>query len=160
MIFIRKKIIISVLGLTIAGATLLDTPHVFAQSNGGQLPSLVQMIATKFGLNPTDVQTVFDDYKTQRQSQMETSYEAMLSQAVKDGKISQAQMQLILAKHKELQADRSANISNWKNETPDQRKASMQTQKQALQTWATQNGIDIKYLFGGFGMRGHVWFNK
>jgi hypothetical protein len=33
-------------------------------------------------------------------------------------------------------------------------KATMESERESLEDWATQNGIDIKYLMGGFGMHG------
>ena len=144
--------------MVIAGAAAFGTVHVLAKTPPGQYPSIVQALASKFGLNPSDVQAVFTQNRQNHMSQMETRYEQMLTQAVTDGKITSAQQQLILAKHKELQSARQTTMQQWKTMTPDQRKAAMQTQKQAIADWAKQNGIDPKYLsggFGGFGMRAH-----
>ncbi len=44
--------------------------------------------------------------------------------------------------------------------TPDERRTKMQADKQAMEEWAKQNGIDLNSImlpFGkGMGMRGHM----
>ena len=93
------------------------------------------------------------DFKAKRQ----VNFEARLSDLVKNGKITEAQKQLIIAKFKDLAANRKANIAKFKSETPAQRKADRLAQKTDLQNWAKQNGIDLKLIFGG--IRGH-WSRK
>ena len=81
----------------------LGVNQVLAQSTtSGPFSNLVQMIADKFNMNKNDVQQVFDQYRLGRRDTMEKNYEAYLDQLVKDGKITQAQKDLILAKHKEI----------------------------------------------------------
>ena len=160
MINIKKKIVVSALVLTILGASVIATNQVFAQgANTGPFSTLVQKIANKFNLNKDDVQAVFDQFKTDHQTATQNQFIQKLDQAVRDGKITDAQKQLILAKQQELQANRKVNFDNFKNMTPDQRKTAMQAQKQVLSDWAKQNNIDLQYLFSGRmgrfgGMRG------
>lgn len=150
MIDIKKKILISALVLIITATGVAATSHVFAQNaNSGPFSTLVQMIADKFNLNRNDVQAVFDQYRTDRQNAMQTRFEKMLNQLVQDGKITDAQKQLILNKWQELKANRQKDAANWKNMTPDQRKAARESQKQALSDWAKQNNIDLQYLYAG-----------
>jgi hypothetical protein len=98
---------------------------------------------------------VFDQHRQQMQSNMEQKYEQHLDQLVKDGKITDAQKQLILAKHKEIVQKMQSNKDSFKNMTADQRKQAMQQEKTDLENWAKQNNIDLKYVVGGFGMRMH-----
>lgn len=151
---LKQKIIMSALAVTLAGGAIFGTTYAFAQSNTTESSTLVQMIADKFGLNKNDVQGVFDQFKTQRQTQMETKFEDRLTQDVTAGKITEAQKQLIIAKRKELQGNRQAFLESLKNMTAADRKAALDKQHQDLQNWATQNNIDIKYLMPGFGGRG------
>jgi AraC-like DNA-binding protein len=99
---------------------------------GGPFQTIVQKLAQKFGLKESDVQSVFDQARTERVANMQKKLDDRLSQDVKDGKINEAQKQLIIAKLQELKTQRQEN-------------------QQSLKDWASQNGIDIKYLFGGFG---------
>jgi hypothetical protein len=34
------------------------------------------------------------------------------------------------------------------------KRAEMETKRSELEAWAEKNGIDMKYLMGGFGMKG------
>jgi hypothetical protein len=130
---IRNKIVIAALVLSVVGAGVLGVNSVSAQSTG--TTSLVQKIAQKFNLNQSDVQAVFDQDHQDRHAQMAANYETQLSQYVTDGKITEAQKQLVLAKHKEMETNR-------------------ETEMQIMQNWAKENNIDLQYLMphGGKGM--------
>jgi hypothetical protein len=162
VIRIHKKIITLALLVAIAGAAVMGvtmvnaqtpTPASNAASPTNPMTSLVQKIAQKFGLKEADVQAVFDQNRQDHMDQMQTRYESTLDQAVKDGKLKEAQKQLLLAKHKELQSQKLGQTENWGTMTPEQRKEAMLKQHQELQDWAKQNNIDIQYLFG-FGGKG------
>jgi hypothetical protein len=154
---LNKKIIITALAIATLGAGILTSSKVFAQttpSGNNPMSTLIQKIATKFGLNTSDVQAVFDQDRTDQEAQQETDYEARLTQAVTDGKITEAQKQLILTKHKELEASRQNQMQNMQGKTDTERKAAMESERTALETWAKENNIDMSYLMGGRGM-GH-----
>ena len=157
----NNKIKLVTTGAVLIGITLLGAASVYAQSSG-QYSNLVSMIAQKFNLKQADVQAVFDSARAQQKTNMQNKFNANLDQAVKDGKLTEAQKQLILQKRQELQNARQ----NLKNMTADQRKAAMSQQKTDLQNWAKANGIDIKYLFGfggrmgGMGMKGASGWEK
>jgi len=159
VIRMKSKLILLALTLTLVGLAVFGVSQVQAQSSQGKYPSIVQKLVQRFGLKENDVQAVFDEARQERQSQMQARFEERLNQAVKDGKITESQKQAILAKHKELQEKRLSEKENWQNTTPEQRRQAIQEKKQELESWANQNGIDLKYLFGWFGMkRGHGWF--
>ena len=150
----KNRFLIPAVVVMIGGATLFGAAYVNAQTPTPH-QSIIEQIAQRFGLKAADVQSVFDKNKADRIGQMEKRYEDWLSQQVKDGKITDAQKQLLIAKHKDLQATMKNKAATFKNLTPDQRKAAVQQEKQDLDAWAKQNGIDIKYLFGGrLGMMG------
>lgn len=65
--------------------------------------SLIQMLSSKFGLQESEVQSVFNQHRDEMQKNMQAKVEARLTQLVTDGKITEAQKQLILTKHVELQ---------------------------------------------------------
>ncbi len=155
----KNKLILTIATLVLGAAAVFGITHVYAQSPAPTIPSIIQKLADRFGLNVSDVKAVFDADKQERKAAMQTKFETQLTQDVTDGKITAAQKQLILDKRKELEANRQTNFANLQNLTPDQRKAAFTARRQDLEAWAKQNNIDLKYLRGGFGMRGH-WHMK
>src|SRR5690349_14401657 len=102
----KKQIVVPALALVITGAVLMGTLQVSAQEGADMRDvhtTLVQKIAQKFGLKESDVQTVFDEVRSEKQTEMQARFEEKLTQAVKDGKITEAQKTAIIAKHKEMQ---------------------------------------------------------
>ncbi|MEK9143674.1 MAG: hypothetical protein AAB481_03535 [Patescibacteria group bacterium] len=73
-------------------------------------------MVAKFGLSESDIQSVFDEARNERQTRMQTRFDDKLSQAVKDGKLTEVQKQAILAKQKELQANKLASRETQKAE--------------------------------------------
>lgn len=156
----KKQLILTATVLTLIGASAFGATAAFAQ---GSDPSsgLTQRIAEKFGLKQSEVQSVVDQYRSEeraeRQAEMQAKFQERLAQLVTDGKITEAQKQLILNKHAELQANRDQEFATFKNMTEDERKAAMEQKRSELESWAKANGIDAQYLmpFGkggpGFG---------
>jgi hypothetical protein len=134
VIILKLKILFPALVvLTLIGAGIIGVVSVKAQTSGAST-TLVQMIADKFGLKTADVQAVFDQHRQNLQTDRQTRYIAFLDQAIKDGKLTAAQKQLLLTKHQDLQTNRQAKHDD-------------------LKTWATQNNIDLQYLLGGMSHR-------
>ena len=127
-----------------------------ASSNTNPQDGLIQKIADKFHLNKSDVQAVFDEDRSTREAERQKKVEAELTQAVKDGKITEAQKQLLLDKQKALQTEREANKDDMQSKTQDERKAAMDAKKAELEKWASDNGIPTEYLryVMGHGGRG------
>lgn len=69
-----------------------------------------------------------------------------LEQAVKDGKLTQAQADLIKAKHQELRQS-----MNLQGKTAAERQAALTAQADALKQWAKDNGIPEEYAQIGPG---------
>lgn len=151
-----KKTIATYTLVTVMGIGLLGSSSVFAQTSTttqNPMTSLVQRIATKFGLNQADVQAVFDADREAHHAEMKANFEKQLSQYVTDGKITDAQKQLILKKRTELEAAREAKKDSSTNLTPEERKSQMDAERTALETWAKENGIDMQYLMPKGGRR-------
>lgn len=142
---------ISVAVITLAGAGLFGATNTFAQSADEQGTSLAQRIATKFNLNQSEVESVFKEYKAEHHTKMQARFEERLTQAVKDGKITEDQKTKILAKFKEHMADKKAVHEKFNNMTYEERKAAKETKHKELKTWAEENGIDMQVLFGVMG---------
>jgi hypothetical protein len=157
----NTKILLTGLTVAVLSVGVFTSTRVFAQTSSDPTSSIVQKIAEKFGLNKSDVQAVFDQERSDRKADMESKFEAQLDQNVKDGKITEAQKQLIISKRKELETTRQSQMQNMQGKSPDEmktameaKKSTMESERTALEDWAKQNGIDVKYLMGGFGMRG------
>lgn len=148
----RSHVIAVALGLT----ALLPISRAYAHGYGDMHETLVQRIAQKFGLQQSSVQAVFDDVRKERQAEMQKRLEDRLTQAVKDGKLTDAQKNLILAKHKEMQANREKNRDAWMKMSPEERRNERQKTRAELEAWAKANNIPLEWVMpygrGGMGM--------
>jgi Na+-transporting NADH:ubiquinone oxidoreductase subunit NqrC len=139
----------------VLAVTLLISGTTYATSftgRGSLFNTIANAIANKFDLNVSDVQTVIDDTIAADDQEMEKNRPARvdpLVQAVKDGKLSQAQADLITAKREEMKT----SMKNLKDMTREQMVATMKTRTDFLKQWATDNGIPEQYImpFGGLG---------
>jgi homospermidine synthase len=152
----NKTIILTLASIAVIGTGALGIGTVFAETTTTDNPmtSLVQKIATKFNLKEADVQAVFNEERDTRRAEMEKRYEEQLSTYVSEGKITEDQKKLILAKHEEMEKNRP-EMGEMKNLTQEERKAKMDEKRQEMETWAAANGIDMQYMMGmGKGMGG------
>lgn len=123
----------------------------------GPMSSLVDAIATKFNLNESEVQSVFDEQRTQMKAEREAEIKEKVAQLVTDGKITQAQADKINAKRAELKAEREANKDSSDTKTREAMKSEMEAKRTELKTWAEENDIDeqyLRYVIGGHGRHG------
>ncbi len=162
--YMKRKIILTAVAITVLGAGTLAASTAFAQNdttNKDHMSPLVQKISDKFGLNKDEVQAVVDEHHTQRKAQMHARFEEKLTQAVKDGKITETQKQAIITKFKELKEHKSVGKESLRSMTPEQRKAAFEKKHQELKEWAQANDIDLQYLIPhggkGMGFKAHVW---
>lgn len=111
--------------------------------------SLANKIATKFNLKKEDVQTVISDFHkeehSQHQADRQKHTEERLTQAVKDGKITEEQKTKIL----EYLKTQQSFFEGLKDKTDEERHKAMETHKEEVKKWASDNGIDLKYVMGG-----------
>lgn len=122
--------------LMIIGASIFLTSSAFAQDSNNQ--SLLGRISEKFNLKKDDVQNVAFDLRSEklksRQVKQRTRLEQKLENAVKDGKITEAQKSAILQKMDELQKRHEA-------------------ERTELLNWAKQNGLENFGMgLGKFGL--------
>jgi hypothetical protein len=154
---IMKKILLAGLTvLTVAGAGTLATSAMAQETNGSNpMSNLVQKITDRFNLNRDEVQAVFDEARAEHQAERQATMAERLDQLVADGEITADQKELILAKHEELRTSQGTGREAMQDLTPEERRETMESRRQALQTWADENGIDVKYLLlGQHGPRG------
>lgn len=137
--------------MSVGAASVVGMGVASAATTGTSGTSIVDKIAAKFNLNKADVQKVFDEDHTSHQAERDQQVKDRLDQAVKDNKITADQETKLIAKLKELQADRKA-FKDMKQQTQaerDARKAKMDTFKQ----WLKDNNIpdDLGMPMGGHG---------
>lgn len=160
----KKHIVLAALVVSLIGTGIVGVTHTFAQGVDDQRATLVQKLAEKFGLNKNEVQAVFDEHHKEMVGKMRTNMEERLSQAVTEGKITDAQKTLILNKIAELQASHESERESLKDLTPEERKAAMERKHIELQAWAKENNIPEDVLLfkmkfnGGPGKQGNGMF--
>ena len=144
----------------ILGASVLGTGVASADTGTSTLSQndpLVTALAQRFNLNVTDIKAVFDQVRSQHRIATTTNRvfnEAnRLTKAVTEGKLTQAQADLIKAKQVEVKAF----MDTLKTKTPAERMTAMKTEMESVKQWATTNNIPLNYLQGAPEMnRGHM----
>lgn len=131
----RSNVLMAVGTIGAVGAiTLTGTSVALADSNKSN-DNLAQKIAQKFNLNQNEVQAVINENRQAR-------HEDRLDNLVKDGKITEAQKELIINKMQE-----------WDDIKPDftsmnttERLEAMQKHRDEMIAWAKDNGIDPNFV--------------
>lgn len=139
---------IGMAGLATAGIANAETS---SSSSDNPMSSLVDKIATTFNLDKSKVQEVFDAERTERETQREQQRTEKLQALVDAGTITETQKTAIETKLKEMKAERETNKDDLKDLSEDERKAKMDEKREALDTWAKEQGIDLSELRGVFG---------
>lgn len=145
----------AVVAIGIAGVGGVGVASAATSSDSSTSTSIVDKIATKFNLNKSDVQAVFDADRTDHQAEMQAKMAERLAQAVTDGKLTQEQADYITNALKDIQSLMgTASPDDASDDTRDE----IKTKMEALRTWATDNNIDTKYIGGMMHGGGHGGF--
>ena len=152
-LLITSAVVLSGVG-SLAAVGIASAASNTSNASNSNDSSIVDKIATRFGLNKADVQQVFDQNRADHQAERKANIKAKLDQAVKDGKLTQAQEDHILQVQGEIEAlIGTTKPSQLSQSTKDQIKAKVDELKQ----WAIDNKIDLRYI-GGPGLhagKGH-----
>jgi cellobiose-specific phosphotransferase system component IIA len=124
---VSQKLVASVLAIGTVSAIAVGATSLAAAQSSTSNESLVDKIATKFNLNKDEVKAVFAEEHAAREAERFADISQDLQEAVDAGELTSDQKTRIENKLKEIQAAR-------------------ETQRTALQTWATDNGIAMKYI--------------
>lgn len=169
----RKHIVAAAVLIFSVACAELGAVYAASDADGkfDPMSNLAAAIASKFNLNQSDVQAVFDGQKsemeTRRREQMaqmqasrQQEFADRLAQAVSAGKLTQAQADAVKTKHAELQAQCEAQrtaAGDKKNMTKAERQAAMEAQRTKMEAgraelkqWAADNGIPEEYIPAGF----------
>lgn len=116
----KKQTLAIVLALgVIASVGYFGRSYVMAGDTNPMHDSLITKIAQKFNLKEADVEAVFESVRDERQEEMKANRQEKLSQAVKDGVITEAQKHTLLSKMEEHFNERRENreeMQNWYKE--------------------------------------------
>ena len=147
----RKALVVSGIVGTVGLAGLASAASVSAATDtsksGDPMSSLVDKIASKFNLDKSKVQAVFDEDRAAHQAERQQEMKDRLATAVKDGKLTQAQADMITAK----QAEMKTFMDSLKGKTGDERHQAMEAKRDELKKWASESNIPQEYL----GPAGH-----
>lgn len=136
---------VATLSLALGGGLL--GAKAFAETTTGNYPTIIENLASKFGLNKDEVQQVFEDTRTQERSDR-------LDNLVSDGTITEDQKQLVLDKEDEIKT--KIDEINNQELTATEKHDAMDALRDEIQQWEDDNNIPERVLgpMGGMGMRG------
>ena len=150
----KAKLLLPIAAVAITAITMYGANQIMAFNGGDQHDALIQKLASTFGKSETEVQTVFSQFRTEQQATREAEFEARLTTAVTEGKLTEEQKQLVIAKHTELQAQHEADFANKDSMTREEWQAKRQAEHDALDSWAESNGIDLSSVMPERGPMG------
>lgn len=156
----NKKIIMSAIALSVAlgGGAVFGAQSIYAKSGGmgsdGQHESFITKFAEKFNISEDEITAVFDEVRQEEMNEHHAQRELELSDAVTNSELTEAQKQLILDKNEEMHTERESNRDSIRNLSREDRQTKLDEDRGALELWAEENGIDIKYLTFGDGRYG------
>jgi hypothetical protein len=141
-----KKALLATGATTIVGLASFAGVAAAATSGTSGQDTLVGKIATKFHLDKGEVQAVFDEDRSEHEAKHAQKMEERLTQAVNDGKITAAQKDQIVAKHKEVKT----YMESIKDKPIAERHELMKAKMDEVKQWAEDNGLS------GYFPRMHV----
>lgn len=109
-----------------------------AQQDNSSYPPIINSIAEKFNLNVEDVKGVFDQQRTDRQEQQRQTLQDQINKAVEAGVLTQQQGEDLAGRLNQMAQTR-------------------QNQKDELQKWFSDSGIDqtkLSAYIGHYRMHG------
>ncbi len=146
-----KKVILPALaiaGLLAVGA--ISAPTVQAMESERGLP-LIQRIAERFGLNESEVEEVFTQYRLERHLVQRDHFAAHLAELVEAGHLTQEQADIIVEKYETMQADHEALMQA----SPEERDTYCNAHHAEVRAWIEKSGIALPEAMSGRSNRGN-----
>lgn len=133
---------LALLAGSVASASTTTTNTNTARPN--PFGKLAEAIATKFNLTTSSVQAVIDETmnKERPADQNKEPKFDMVKKAVADGKLTQAQADLIYAKRAEIKTA----MESYKSMTQTERETAVKTLMDSVKQWAKDNSIPVKHV--------------
>ncbi len=133
----RKALLVSagVLSIGVAGLGINATTSALSGSSSDDpMSSVIDKLVSKFQLDKSEVQAVFDEARSEHYSEMKAKREAALQSALDKEKISQAQYDHIVNAWKKMDALHSEDRSDGNREK-------IHSLMQELRTWMEEQAI-------------------
>ncbi len=131
----KKSSLMVALAALVTGATI-GVAGLQSVSAASSNSNFVESLANKLGVSQEKVKSAFDQTKTEREQERQKKLEENLTQAVKDGKITEAQKSTIVAK-----------LAEVKKQQDEMEKAS-----EDLRNYIDDQNLDIENILPGKGM--------
>lgn len=145
----KKKLLVPALTLTILAGTIYGVGQASAETGWHDNSPVIQKLVDRFGLDESEVQQVFTEARDEQQLQRQLEFEEYLETAYQNGEITDEQKQAILEKHAEMMAERqNIDREEFQNMSREEKQAQNETRRAEMDSWADENGVDLKYLFG------------
>lgn len=141
----KNKIILAAFIFAISGIMIYGVKTAEAM---GPTPNMSSFLAQRPGLDENKIKDALTAFRGKHKAQMATHFEDRLTRLVEDGKITKEQKQAILSKMAELKTKHDQNLDAFKNMSPEDRKNTMEKEREELNSWAKANNIDLKYMLG------------
>ncbi|MCA9364795.1 MAG: hypothetical protein KC736_02795 [Candidatus Moranbacteria bacterium] len=110
-----------------------------------------ERFAERFGLNKDEVRTYVEEERANYFEEKKQLMNDRLSVYVAEGRITEEQKNMIIAKQDEMRAEHSS----WIDLSPQERRDKQKEHREEFSQWAQDNGIDIPLgLGGGHGFGG------
>jgi hypothetical protein len=123
-----KQWLIPVMGLSlIVLAGILMVKEARADDLDYGRGRMIEQLSERFNLNEDEVNKTVDEFRQERQNEMQARHEDHLNQAVQDGVITNDQKQALLNEHEEIRQERE---KKWTE----------------MQSWMEESGIDFQAL--------------
>lgn len=139
-----KKIIIPSIVIAIVMIVGLIGLNNSRAQNTNDYPVVVQNLVDQFDLDTNVVDEVIAETRDEKHNLVQGKHEEKLNQAVIDGLITEEQKSAILAMKSEF-FNKHSELSSLSFEERREAKSEL---KEKFNTWAEENGIDLKQLYG------------
>lgn len=141
-----------VLALLAGGITRASTNDAAKPNPFGKL---AEAIATKFNLSTSSVQAVIDETMGGQRPPTDNNQAPKIDpvkKALADGKLTQAQADLIYAKRAEIKT----TMDGYKDLSESEREVAVKTYMESIRQWAKDNNIPVKHVLPpGKSQKGH-----
>jgi hypothetical protein len=135
-LFVPGIAIFIMLGISIASLNAVSAQEV------SSYPPIVQKLAERFNLNPSEVEDVFQEMHEERQADMHAQFEERLNDLVSEGKLTEEQKLKVLDKIEEMQT----KMESLRDLNPEERRQESREMHEEMRKWFEDSGINFEEL--------------
>ncbi|MCK4635770.1 MAG: hypothetical protein KAT32_02810 [Candidatus Moranbacteria bacterium] len=149
----KSKMIVPALVLGVATIVGVSSFNNVSANEESQYSPIMQKVAEKFNLNQDEVKQVFDENREERRAENKAKADERLSKLVNEGKLTEDQKNVLIAKREEIRQERENSFGEMKDLSPEERKEKRQEHQEEMKKFFEEQGIDHDALMGDGGMR-------